>query len=192
MNKKNFLEQLEQKLERISKKEMQEALSFYRELIEDAIEDGKKESEIIEELGNIDAIVQKIVEDSSHKKEASDSIKNRKMSAERMILMIVLSPFILTLFLVFFSLILALYAFIISFYIVGFTLLLISIPYFIDFWIQLFEHPQFALLEIGIASLSIGLAIACLKGTNRLFKIAKKLSKESYVAFLSIVKGENI
>ena len=60
MNRKEFLETLESRLNANNYKETKNVIAFYEELIADKIESGKKESVVIKELGNIDAILQNL------------------------------------------------------------------------------------------------------------------------------------
>lgn len=57
MRKKEFLDKLRAGLILLPEKELEERLAFYREMIEDHIEDGMTEEEAIAEVGNIDDII---------------------------------------------------------------------------------------------------------------------------------------
>ena len=60
MTKKEFLKILEMELKRIGYKESQSLVDFYDELIEDKMESGKKEKEVISEIGNVQNIIKNI------------------------------------------------------------------------------------------------------------------------------------
>ena len=61
MNKKEFLEELEKRLQALPKEEIQERLEFYSEAIDDRVEEGKTEEQAIEEIGTLDEITWEIV-----------------------------------------------------------------------------------------------------------------------------------
>jgi len=64
MRKKEFLQQLENKLNVVRKTESVEIISYYDEIIQDAIDSGENESEFINRLGSIDQIVDTIRKDA--------------------------------------------------------------------------------------------------------------------------------
>ena len=60
MNKNEFLELLNKKLNTLSKKEKKERISFYSEMIDDYIEEGLSEEDAINKIGDINEIVKSI------------------------------------------------------------------------------------------------------------------------------------
>lgn len=60
MNKNEFLELLNKKLNTLSKKERKERISFYSEMIDDYIEEGLSEEDAINKIGDINEIVKSI------------------------------------------------------------------------------------------------------------------------------------
>lgn len=56
MDKKSYLKKLEFNIDSLPKKDVQEIISDYKEYFEDGLLDGKTESEIIKELGDINYI----------------------------------------------------------------------------------------------------------------------------------------
>ena len=63
MNKQAFLEQLRKGLSGLPKKDIDERLTFYCEMIDDRMEDGIPEEAAVREIGNIEEIVPQIVAD---------------------------------------------------------------------------------------------------------------------------------
>ena len=61
MNKKEFLEELEKRLQALPKEEIQERLEFYSEAIDDRVEEGLTEEQAIEQIGTLDEITWDIV-----------------------------------------------------------------------------------------------------------------------------------
>ena len=62
MNKKEFLSQLKRKLSGLKKQDINESLNFYREIIDDKVEDGASVDDAISSLGSLDEIVLQIKE----------------------------------------------------------------------------------------------------------------------------------
>ena len=71
MNKKEFLNKLSHLLSSMPKSERQRILDFYREIIEDRMENGESESEIIAEFGDIDLLAQKILAENPARKSSN-------------------------------------------------------------------------------------------------------------------------
>ena len=63
MNKLEFISKLRAKLSGLPKKDVEERLSFYSEIIDDKIEEGKTEEEAVKELGTIESISEQIIKD---------------------------------------------------------------------------------------------------------------------------------
>ena len=60
MTKQEFIFELYTKLKNFPKKEVDESIAFYSEIIEDNIEDGLTEEQAVSKLGSIDEIVNQI------------------------------------------------------------------------------------------------------------------------------------
>lgn len=63
MTKEEFLSELSAKLAILSDAERKKTLAYYREMIEDRMEDGMSEAEAVAAMGDIDGIVRKITLD---------------------------------------------------------------------------------------------------------------------------------
>ena len=70
MNKKEFLDELAYRLSYMDKTEKDDIINYYNELIEDGIETGKTESEVIADLGSIDNIIKRV--DPNNKNKVND------------------------------------------------------------------------------------------------------------------------
>lgn len=64
MNKKQFLEELRSKLVGLPDEEIENRISFYEEMINDRIDEGKSEEEAISEIGTVDEVVREIAKDT--------------------------------------------------------------------------------------------------------------------------------
>ena len=61
MDKAAFLSQLEKGLAGLPREDLEERLSFYREMIEDRMEDGLSEAEAVEAVGPVEAVISQII-----------------------------------------------------------------------------------------------------------------------------------
>ena len=64
MNKKQFLDELRSKLVGLPDEEIENRISFYEEMINDRIDEGKSEEEAISEIGTVDEVVREIAKDT--------------------------------------------------------------------------------------------------------------------------------
>ena len=64
MNKKQFLDELRSKLVGLPDEEIENRISFYEEMINDRIDEGKSEEEAINEIGTVDEVVREIAKDT--------------------------------------------------------------------------------------------------------------------------------
>ena len=64
MDKKEFLSELEKRLQGLPKADIEERLEFYSESIDDRVEEGKTEEEAINDMGGIDSVVNQIADET--------------------------------------------------------------------------------------------------------------------------------
>lgn len=183
MSKNDFIQKLESKLTFLSTKEKKEVITYYNEMIEDAMEDGLTEKESIEKLGTFSQIIQKIKEENGEK----ETVK--KMTTDRIVLIIVLSPFLFTLLTLWASIIILIYSFVLTLYVFGFAFILIAFAYTVDFFFSLVSNFSFAILELGLSILSIGLSMFLLMGMNRIFKKINFFTKQSFIYIMKWIRG---
>ena len=62
MNKQDFIKKLNNKLSDLPKKEVEDQINFYIEMIDDRIEDGMDEKEAIKDIGGVDEVYRQIVD----------------------------------------------------------------------------------------------------------------------------------
>ena len=60
MNKNEFLIELESRLELLPKKEVENYVEFYSEMIDDRVEEGKTEAEAIRDIGGIEKVIKEL------------------------------------------------------------------------------------------------------------------------------------
>lgn len=119
MNKQAFLEKLKSALAGLPQDEIEERLAFYREMIEDRMEEGLTEEEAVLAVGIVEEIASQIVADTPLTKIVKENIKpKRRMKAWEIVLLILGFPvwfsLLVAAFAVFFALYICLWSGIIS------------------------------------------------------------------------------
>lgn len=114
MNKIEFLNKLRKGLSVLPQNDAQERLTFYREMIDDRIEEGLSEEDAVSEVGNVDEIITQILEEGS----APKALKPKaKLKVWEIVLLILGAP-------IWISLLIALFAVVISIYIVFWAIII--------------------------------------------------------------------
>lgn len=90
MNKQEFLSRLEAALSGLPQEELRERLSFYRESIDDRMEEGFSEEAAVAELGPLDAIVSQILAETPLPALVRERIRPRGRTPVWVILLLVL------------------------------------------------------------------------------------------------------
>ncbi len=107
MNKQTFLTQLRKGLSSLSKKEREEHVSFYSEMLDDRIEEGVSEEDAVAQIGEVNTIVAQIL-DNRTRKNLTDKPK-RKYTAWTIVLLALGSPIWLALLISAFAVAVSLY-----------------------------------------------------------------------------------
>lgn len=111
MNKQEFLSKLQNSLSGLPQDEIQERLAFYREMIEDRMEEGLTEEEAVLAVGSVEEIVSQIVADTPLTKIVKENIKpKRRLTVWEIILLILGSPVWFSLLITVFAVAVSLYA----------------------------------------------------------------------------------
>ena len=93
MTKQEFLEQLRNGLSGLPQCEIEEHLSFYREMIEDRMEEGLSEAEAVSAVGAVPEIVAQVIADIPLVKLAKERIKPKsRLKAWEVVLLTLGSP----------------------------------------------------------------------------------------------------
>ena len=183
MRKQDFIKELRINLSFLPKEEIEDRISFYSELIDDKIEEGLKEEDAIKSIGNVNEIVDQIINDMPLSKIAKDKIKpKRKLSALEVTLIIIGSP-------IWLSLLLSLVAILFSLYIVGWSVVISIWAVFISLIsvlvagialtiISLFSNSALvALSYLGATLIILGLTILMHYVCKIMTKVYIKLTK---------------
>ena len=93
MNKEEFLSGVKEKLEGLPPKELEESLAYYREMIEDRMEDGMQEEEAVAAMGSVEEAASQILDGMSLPKLVKAKVKlSRTLRAWEIALLIAGSP----------------------------------------------------------------------------------------------------
>ena len=111
MTKIEFINALQKKLSGLPKKEVDERISFYSEMIDDRTEDGYTEEQAVLSIGTADEIAAQILSDIPFIRIAKERIKpKRSLEAWEIVLLIIGSPLWLSLGIALLSVIISIYA----------------------------------------------------------------------------------
>ena len=98
MNKHEFLAELRNGISCLPKEDIEERVAFYREMIEDRVEEGLSEEEAILQIGNVNEIAEHIVEDTPIAKIVKEKVTpKRELRAWEIVLIILGAPIWLSL-----------------------------------------------------------------------------------------------
>lgn len=186
MSKQAFLAQLRKGLSGLPKRDTEERLTFYSEMIDDRMEEGLSEEEAVSAVGSVDEIVAQAVADIPLAKIAKERIRpKRRLSAGGIVLLALGSPIWLSLGIAAFAVILSLYislwAVIISLWAVFVSLAACSVggvPACVVFTVGGNGVSGLAMLAAGIvcAGLSIFMFYGCKAATDGTLILTKKMA----------------
>ncbi|WP_276766440.1 DUF1700 domain-containing protein [Gemella morbillorum] len=197
MDKKQFCTFLENELRLyLSSKEVYKTLNFFKEIIDDRVDEGLSEEEAVSQLGNIDDIVGQILDEHNIKKRQKKLvwrfIPQKTPSAANIIIAILLFPIWITIFslvasffLVFISLIFSLVVSVIAFFVGGIALIL-KAPFYLIYE----KNIAYCLDTLGFGFIITGIGLI---GIYYLLKSLKKVRKNSWSfkkMFVKVFKKE--
>jgi len=165
MNKQEFLNELKSKLTGLPQADLEERLSFYEEMIDDRIEDGKTEEEAVSEIGSVDEVVKTIMSEIPLSRLVKEKTSNRKKMSVPVIILLVLGfpvwfPILVALICVFFSLYLTVWILILSMWIVDLSFAISSIAGIVALVFAIVQGSfPMIMLSIGTMLVMGGLAV---------------------------------
>lgn len=181
MKKEEFLHQLESKLQGLPKEDISDRLSFYEEMIEDRISEGKSEEEAINEIGTVDEIVNEIAKDTPLTKLVKEKVKpKRSLRAWEIVLLVLGFPLWFPLLIVAFVLVLVAYILIWVLVIVSYAVELSFNAAFILGLILFFYFlftGEFSGFYLGASIMSLGASVLMFYGCYGSTKLTIKISK---------------
>ncbi len=199
MKKEEFLNKLRSRLNGLPKSDIEERISFYSEMIDDRVSEGKTEDDAVADLGGVEAVVREIASDTPLVNLVTERIKPKRTLKGWEVALIVLGfPLWFPLIITFISLLFVFYVLIWVGVIVVFSLFVSMIGCALAGIIsmlsgQLGGIPGGFGLSIGTFLFGLGAAILLYFTLGFVTRLTIKLSKNILIGIKSwfIGKGEN-
>lgn len=174
MSKEVFLNALRMRLSSLPQKEIDERVSFYEEMIEDRIDEGKTEEEAINEIGTVDEIVEQIASETPLVNLVKERIRpKRRIKAWEIVLIILGFPFWFPLVIVALILSLVFYLLMWLFVIITYTIEAAltgsGIYGFIAFFMYLFGNGEVNISMLGMGIMCLGASVLFVFLTGKAF-----------------------
>ena len=192
MNKKEFFALFRQELAGLPKDDLENRVSFYEEMINDRMDEGKTEEEAINDLGSVESIVNQIAQETSLVKLVKEKVKpKRKIAGWEIALIIVGFPLWLPLLLIASILLLVAYLLLWVFtfvaYVVETSFAIASVGGLVGF-VAYVINGEVNLISLGSAIGCLGAAIlfafACYYITKANIKLTKNIFIKIKKAFM--------
>ena len=198
MNKEAFLNELRSKLSGLPQEDIDERVSFYREMIEDHVEDGATEEEAVSDIGPVDEVVKTIMAEIPLTKIVKTRAKNKQKKSMPVwvIILLVLGfpvwfPLLITVFAVVLSIFITVWAIIFSLYVTDFALGMSAIACILAAVVS-FAAGKIALgfMCIGAALILAGITILFFFGIWYVVKGVLFLTKKMMIGIKSMFVGK--
>lgn len=189
MKKRVFLKKLRKKLSRLPRREINERISFYSEMIDDRVEEGLSEEDAIAEIGAVDEIAKVVLADTKAEKRE----ERTPINVSKTVLLICGFPVWFPLLISVYSVILALFvsccAILISLWAVSASCGISSFAAVLGGVFFCFsDNPPFGFAVIGCGLICAGFAVvffyASIYATKGIGYVAKWLSKAMVLPFM--------
>ena len=184
MNKEEFLQKLRSRLHIIPQNDIDECISFYSEMIDDFMEDGKSECDAVAKIGSIDNIVFQMVDNIPITTLVKKKITpKRSLTALEIVLLVAGFPLWFLLLVTFGAIIISLYvvmwALIISLWVVEFSFGITAVSGIVLAFTYLLSGNFMSLImALGIGFTLIGITIfmfyACIYSSKGILSFSKK------------------
>ena len=193
MNKKQFCTFLENELRLyLSSKEVYKTLNFFKEMIDDRVDEGLSEEEAVSQLGNIDDIVGQILDEHNitkrQKKLVWRFIPQKTPSVLNIIIVILLFPIwtlVASFFIAFVSLIFSSVVSVIAFFVGGIALIL-KAPFYLIYE----KNIAYCLDTLGFGFIITGIGLIGIYCLLKSYKKARKNGWSFKKIFVKVFKKE--
>ena len=197
MNKKQFCTLLENELRiYLSSEEVYKTLNFFKEMIDDRVDEGLSEEQAVSQLGNIDDIVGQILDEHNIKKRQKKLvwrfIPQKIPSAANIIIAILLFPIWITIFslvasffIAFVSLIFSLVVSVIAFFVGGIALIL-KAPFYLIYE----KNIAYCLDTLGFGFIITGIGLIGIYCLLKSYKKARRNGWGFKKIFVKVFKKE--
>lgn len=193
MNKKEFIDALHARLSGLPRKEVEERLSFYAEMIDDRVEEGLSEEDAVKDVGSIESITHEIVSEIPLRKIIKEKIKPQKsLRAWEIVLLALGAPIWFSLLAAAFSVIVslwvALWSIVASLWVAFASLIVAALGYGIVVSLAFIFRGEvlLGLALFGCGLLSAALAIFLFYGCKAATKGMAVLTKKSILGIKSL------
>lgn len=163
MNKQEFLERLTAALSGLPQEEIRKTVEYYSEIIDDAVEDGKEEYEIISGFDSVEEIAERVINETPIRKFVTEDVKKRNISVGAVVLIIIGAPVWLPVLVGVFSILVSMYitvwSVVISLFSIFAAFAFTAVAMIILAPIMAFARPVKAILAFGLALLFAGLSV---------------------------------
>lgn len=153
MTKQQFIERLRAKLNGLPKKDIDERIAFYIEIIDDKIEEGATEEDAVKQIGSVDEIAEQIIAETPISKIVKEKFKpNRSLQPWEIVLLILGFP-------LWFPLLISAFSVAISLYVVVWSLIISLWAVFISVVASALGGVVAGLIFVCTAQVSSGLFV---------------------------------
>ena len=192
MTRNKYLKELRSFLGKLSKEDRKRILEFYNELIDDKLEAGQSEEEILREFGSPEELAKQIFQDNGQ----TYSPPNTTSKIMRITAIVLGSPIWLSLLAAFlvlvFALFLVLWAIVVSFWCCALAFSIAGVGGIIGSVLMLFftGQPAAAFFQLGVCLVLGGLGILTGVGVRKLTLLCAQFTKKSCVGLLHFFLGK--
>lgn len=183
MKKQEFLASLRSKLQGLPSSDIDERISFYSEMIDDRMDEGKTEEEAVNEIGSVDDVVRDIAKDTPLVKLVKEKMKPKRRIRPWEIVLLVLGfplwfPLLITFFVLIFVFWIVIWVMAIVTYAVEIAFAATSVAGLIAF-VAYFLNGQTNFTALGAAIMCAGAAMlmvfACIGATKGSIALTKSI-----------------
>ena len=185
MNKRQFLAALQEQLNGLPQGDIEKSLDYYKEMLEDRIEEGMAEEDAVNAMGPLEEIVAQILMETSLPKLVKAKAKSQRALRIWEIILLILgspvwAPLLLAVILIVLSLYLVLWSIIVSLYAIDFSFAAAGIGGILGAFFMIFTgFPTQALFFFGTGLVCAGLAVLLFWGfyqiTRQILRLSKKI-----------------
>lgn len=187
MNKETFLNNLRESLKQYSSEETEKSIDYYSEIIDDRVEDGMNEEDVVASFGSVDDIANKIIDELSLSTLVKCKAKDKSIPNWAIVLLVIGAPLWFSLAMAAFAIVFAIFVVIwsvsIAFWSVMLALAVATIATIFVAIVFCFGHSLLSIVGFfGAAVLLAGLTIFS-------FLVAFYITKGIVVLSKSIIRG---
>lgn len=186
MNKETYLDALETELKQYEITDYMRYIEYYRELIEDSIEDGKTELEALDNLGDAQSVVKRIL---SEQRDLFIKKPKGKLHPGVLILLVLGSPLWLSLLVALMCVLFAIFIIILIAYFILWLIPFMSglftfvfgmsgIAMFLTSFVFMVHHFAAGLMQLGVGIFALGVGILLFFQTRMLIQTFMKKHRQ--------------